>query len=407
MSADDSSAPSIPSPTVFLSYASGDRAIAQVIRDALPAFGLEVWYDESDLSGGDAWDQKIRKQIRECDFFMPVISAQTQARIEGYFRREWRLAVERTLDMADDHTFLLPVVIDDTSQAVARVPEKFLSVQWSRLAGGQPTAAFEAMCRRLASSQPLPLESTQEGLRRTRPTPASRSRELPEFPNQEPGKKAKYWLNVAFWAANSAWVIFSRLPRWIRIMIYVWLAVALLSKGCTNSHTRNISPGEAEKLKQISDNYSINKADRTKLATQIAQSFSDAAGDKPEAQNYLLAFPFAAPAGDAAAQKLADASFAQVYGRVAIANRGHVSLADEPLASANVSTAAARGRALQASYVLYGAINDPSPTSNFTVNIVSVEDGLALWSKTYPVAGADPVKIAEEVGSKVPALEKD
>src|SRR5450755_2097285 len=110
----DSTEPRNPTPTVFLSYASGDRTAAQALRDALPAFGLEVWYDESDLTGGDAWDQKIRKQIRECDFFMPVISAQTDARTEGYFRREWRLAVERTLDMADDRTFLLPVVIDDT-----------------------------------------------------------------------------------------------------------------------------------------------------------------------------------------------------------------------------------------------------------------------------------------------------
>src|ERR1700688_4976820 len=47
-----------PPPSVFLSYASEDRPAAQAIRDALPAFGLEVWYDESGLDGGDAWDQK-------------------------------------------------------------------------------------------------------------------------------------------------------------------------------------------------------------------------------------------------------------------------------------------------------------------------------------------------------------
>src|SRR6266404_5683612 len=141
-------------PSVFLSYASEDRPAAQAIRDALPTFGLEVWYDESGLDGGDAWDQKIRRQIRECDFCMPLISSQTAARPVGYFRREWRLAVERTLDMADDHTFLLPVVIDDTIQAGARVPEKFLTVQWLRVPGGRPTAALEAVCRRLASGQP-------------------------------------------------------------------------------------------------------------------------------------------------------------------------------------------------------------------------------------------------------------
>src|SRR5262249_31722026 len=140
-------------PSVFLSYASEDRAIAQVLRDVLPSFGLEVWYDESDLTGGDVWDQKIRRQIRECDFFMPLISAHTEVRAEGYFRREWRFAVERTLDMADDHTFLLPVVIDATSEMGARVPEKFLTVQWLRVPGGQTTPALEALCRRLVAGE--------------------------------------------------------------------------------------------------------------------------------------------------------------------------------------------------------------------------------------------------------------
>ena len=47
---------------------------------------------ESELRGGDAWDQKIRRQVKECALFMPIISASTQARAEGYFRLEWRLA---------------------------------------------------------------------------------------------------------------------------------------------------------------------------------------------------------------------------------------------------------------------------------------------------------------------------
>jgi len=144
-----------PAPSVFLSYASEDRPAAQTLKEALSASGLDVWYDESGLDGGDAWDQKIRRQIRECDFFMPLISAQTEARPEGYFRREWRLAVERTLDMADDHTFLLPVAIDDTPQADARVPERFVSVHWLRVPGGRPTPALEALCRRLVCGPPV------------------------------------------------------------------------------------------------------------------------------------------------------------------------------------------------------------------------------------------------------------
>src|SRR6201993_2073384 len=123
MSNDESNSAHRPPLSVFLSYASEDRLAAQLIRDALPNYGLAVWYDENSLTGGDAWDQKIRRQIRECDFFMPIISARTEARPEGYFRREWRLAVERMLDMADDHLFLLPVAIDATDETRARVPE--------------------------------------------------------------------------------------------------------------------------------------------------------------------------------------------------------------------------------------------------------------------------------------------
>jgi hypothetical protein len=51
---------------VFLSYASQDAEAARRICEALRAAGIEVWFDRSELRGGDAWDQSIRRQIREC-----------------------------------------------------------------------------------------------------------------------------------------------------------------------------------------------------------------------------------------------------------------------------------------------------------------------------------------------------
>ncbi|HET8875974.1 MAG TPA: toll/interleukin-1 receptor domain-containing protein, partial [Casimicrobiaceae bacterium] len=80
---------------VFLSYASQDAEAARHICDALRAMNVEVWFDQSALRGGDAWDASIRRHIRECALFLPIISANTQAREEGYFRREWNLAVNR------------------------------------------------------------------------------------------------------------------------------------------------------------------------------------------------------------------------------------------------------------------------------------------------------------------------
>ncbi len=109
------------SKAVFLSYASQDAEAAKKVCEALRAAGVEVWFDQNELRGGDAWDAKIRKQIRECALFVALISATTQARGKDYFRREWKLAVERTHDIAASRAFLVPVVIDDTSEADAEV----------------------------------------------------------------------------------------------------------------------------------------------------------------------------------------------------------------------------------------------------------------------------------------------
>lgn len=136
---------------VFLSYASEDAAAAEQIAAALRGAGIEVWFDKSELRGGDAWDQLIRRQIRECRVFVPVISAQSDSRREGYFRREWKLAVDRTHDMSERVSFLLPVVIDDTNTSHADVPDRFRDVQWSRLPSGETSAAFVQQVHRLLS----------------------------------------------------------------------------------------------------------------------------------------------------------------------------------------------------------------------------------------------------------------
>jgi hypothetical protein len=411
---DPDSVTNSPKPTVFLSYASEDREAARRIGDALPAHGLEVWLDESELGGGDAWDQKIRRQIRECDYFMPVISAHTEARHEGYFRREWRLAVERTLDMADDHVFLLPVVIDDTTEAGARVPDRFRAVQWLRVPNGQPTAALEALCRRLVAGGPAPPSSGERTPRRPVAPPPDTGggpapRELIPFPREEPGQKLRFWFQVVGWVLQSAWVAFQRLPRWLRIVIYIWIGILLLSRcdhsdGLTrDSDVPRISATQEQQLKELAAHHpgKWTAADTARLIAQIAKEVPAEAADESSAP--LLAIPFAAPAGDAGAQKLAGSVFTQVYGRLAIARHGHVALADQPLPTLDAPAALAQGRAHDSSYILYGAVAGVAPDQQLTVKVISVDDGSVSWSKSYAVAGADPAGIAAEISAHVPS----
>ena len=60
---------SLPTGAVFLSYASEDAEAAARICEALRAAGVEVWFDRSELRGGDAWDSQIKKQIHDCALF--------------------------------------------------------------------------------------------------------------------------------------------------------------------------------------------------------------------------------------------------------------------------------------------------------------------------------------------------
>ena len=51
------------SKAIFLSYASQDAAAARRICEALRAAGIEVWFDQSELRGGDAWDSRFARSF--------------------------------------------------------------------------------------------------------------------------------------------------------------------------------------------------------------------------------------------------------------------------------------------------------------------------------------------------------
>ena len=132
----------MPDQAIFISYAREDLSAAQRLKAGLDAAGLVTWFDMEQLAGGDDFERKIRNNINRCSFFIPVISATTQRRVEGWFRREWSQGVDRTLAMAEGANFILPVCVDETPEAGALVPEKFLKNHWTRLPGGEATPEF-------------------------------------------------------------------------------------------------------------------------------------------------------------------------------------------------------------------------------------------------------------------------
>jgi hypothetical protein len=137
----------MPEKAVFISYAREDLSAVQQIKAGLEAAGVTTWFDMERLEGGDDYDRKIQRNIARCSYFIPVISANTQRRLEAYFRREWSYALDRARNMAEGAIFIVPVTPDATNATDAIVPERFKALHFTQLPGGQVTPEF---ARRLA-----------------------------------------------------------------------------------------------------------------------------------------------------------------------------------------------------------------------------------------------------------------
>jgi TolB-like protein/Tfp pilus assembly protein PilF len=234
---------------VFLSYASQDAEAARRICEALRAAGVEVWFDQSELVGGDAWDQKIRRHIKECELLIPVISQNTQARTEGYFRLEWRLADQRTHLMAKGRPFLLPVVIDDTRDAEAHVPDSFTEVQWTRLKGGETPPAFVARVKKLLSGE---IDAGRD--RRIPPAPEKAGFGDPAL--QRKSKPIWLWVLLALVVALPAYCIFKprRSPEEVARLIAQAQALGINAANAAKPVETPAAPSEAGQLvKQARD----------------------------------------------------------------------------------------------------------------------------------------------------------
>ncbi len=132
----------MPDNAVFISYSREDLPAVQQIKAGLEAAGVTTWFDMDRLEVGDDYDRKIQRNIARCSYFIPVISANTQRRLEGYFRREWSYAMDRVRNMADGALFILPVTIDGTTAMEALVPDKFKALHFSQLPGGAVPGEF-------------------------------------------------------------------------------------------------------------------------------------------------------------------------------------------------------------------------------------------------------------------------
>jgi hypothetical protein len=102
-------------PLVFLSYASDDRDQVDALRVALQDRGVAVWQDHQNLRGGQNWEDRITRLIRDVDYFVFVqtehMDRRDQERRDGVYNRELKLALDRLRDQPYGSVFVVHVTI--------------------------------------------------------------------------------------------------------------------------------------------------------------------------------------------------------------------------------------------------------------------------------------------------------
>ena len=133
--------------SVFISYTRQDYDIAERLWHALDGAGIDAWFDRKRLTGGDPFEDKIRRHINQCDLFIPLVSQHTEARDEGFVFKEWTWAVRRAEGMM--RTFIVPMNLDGLDPyRCDRVPQLLREAHFFPLARTGPAPEIVEELRR-------------------------------------------------------------------------------------------------------------------------------------------------------------------------------------------------------------------------------------------------------------------
>ncbi len=372
-----------PSRAVFLSYASQDAQPARRICEALRAAGIEVWFDQSELRGGDAWDLKIRRQIRDCALFVPVISAQTTSRPEGYFRLEWALADQRTQMIARNKAFIIPVCVDATPDSVPDLPESFQRVQWTRLPDGMTPPTF---CHRIAA---LLGTATTPAEPAAQPAPSTTA-SMPLPPPSRP---------QAARAPRSRWIALTAVLLLVAagLAFKPWRFMAAPSAANATGRADGSGPGKPTTTEDAEFGTSRRGAAPGAAALLISQG---GVGAAPERSVAVLPF-------DDMSEKKDQEYFSDGLSEELIDELAKVPDLRVPARTSSFyfknqhATIAEIARALSVTHVLEGSVRKAGNTIRVSAQLIRADNGYQLWSQTYDRALKDVFKVQDDIAGRV------
>lgn len=118
---------------LFLSYSWDDRPIVERLKNEFEKNGVSVFFDDNDIKQGARYHEVIKKYIKDCDYFVPIISRNAIGDRNRYvYDKEWRSAI--VLDGYKEESYIRPYIIDDTPPSDSGIPEEIRVLNMAKVA---------------------------------------------------------------------------------------------------------------------------------------------------------------------------------------------------------------------------------------------------------------------------------
>lgn len=109
---------------VFLCHSSTDKPKVRELYRYLKKRGIQPWFDEEDLVGGQDWQVEIPKALDTSDAIIICLTKNSVDK-EGYIQKEIKFALDKALEMPEGRIFLIPVKFEE-----CEVPFSLNRYQW-------------------------------------------------------------------------------------------------------------------------------------------------------------------------------------------------------------------------------------------------------------------------------------
>lgn len=137
-------------PLVLISHCPADTESARRLADSLALAGFETQCKTG-------YTTAIKDQIEACVLFIPVISNEAASNKSSTFRIAWNVTAGKIESLKVAATFVLPVVVDNTSDYKTIVPKAFRTLPWLRESKPKISKEFVELAGRMAACQSKPV----------------------------------------------------------------------------------------------------------------------------------------------------------------------------------------------------------------------------------------------------------